>query len=351
MRRKNLIVIGLILGVTLALRIFNIPIASSQGPTLVATHVSDALPATDPAAALWQKATPLEAPLSAQQVTAPALPQTNVKAVTARALYNDSQLAILVEWSDPTKNDEMVRIQDFRDAVAVQFPIGDQPLFVCMGQVDGNVNIWHWKADWQKDLTGWQDIQTIYPNMNVDQYPFARVAMPAPSDYADPNYVPAFAAKNLFALPRKSPVENLVAGGFGTLTSQPPDAQIVAGFGEWSGSKWRVIFTRDLKAAGADMKSFDPTKVTPIAFAAWDGANGERNGQKSASQWANLQFESAPAQTQTTGQPGASEPPVKRVVIPSPTPPNTAVLIGVFVILGVVTALTGLILKARGDWE
>ncbi|MCC7165082.1 MAG: hypothetical protein IT331_21465 [Anaerolineae bacterium] len=351
MHKRNIVLfVGIVLG-ALALLFFNIPIASSQGATLVAARVTEPLPLKDPTAALWQTATPLEVPLSAQAVAAPVLLETNVKAVTARALYNDSQLAILVEWNDTTQNDSMVRVQDFRDAVAVQFPIGDQPLFICMGQVGGNVNIWQWKADWQKDSTAWQDMQTAYPNMNVDQYPFARVAMPAPSEYDDPNYVPAFAANNLFAMPRVSPVENLVAGGYGTLTSQPPAGQIVGGFGAWDNNTWRVIFTRDLATTGADNVSFDPAKLYPIAFAAWDGANGERNGQKSASQWANLQFEGAVAQaTQPTSPEVTVTEPAMRIVEPG-TPPDTTSTLVVFIILGGLTLLAALVLKARGNWE
>lgn len=350
MHKRNLIALSLVLAATLALMFLNIPVASSQGATLVAVRVAENLPANDPAAALWQKATPLQVPLNAQVITAPALFQTNVKSVTARALYNDSQLAVLVAWSDKTRNAEMVRIQDFRDAVAVQFPIADQPLYVCMGQIDGSVNIWQWKADWQQDLEGWQDMQTIYPNMNVDQYPFARVAMPAPSDYADPNYVPAFAAKNLFAMPRQSSVENLVAGGNGTLTSQGPERQYVAGFGEWGADQWRVIFTRDLVAPSADNVNFDVKKVYPIAFAAWDGANGERNGQKSASQWASLQFESAPQAAATTKQPPA-EPKVFEIKAVPLKPYDNRPTIVAIGILGVMTAFAALVLKARGNWE
>jgi hypothetical protein len=34
--------------------------------------------------------------------------------------------------------------------------------------------------------------------------------------------------------------------------------------------------------------TFVPGKTYSVAFAVWDGANNERNGQKSTSQWVNL---------------------------------------------------------------
>jgi hypothetical protein len=168
------------------------------------------------------------------------------------------------------------------------------------------VNLWHWKADWQADITAWKDMEAVYPNMNVDQYPFAEgEGLPAPSDYADSNYLTALAAGNLFAAPRLSPVEDLVAGGFGSLTAQQPEGQNVQGYGAWASGQWRVIFSRDLTSEEVDDVAFTPGQVYSVAFAAWDGANGERNGQKSTSQWVTFQLEQgeAGAIVSETGKP------------------------------------------------
>ena len=110
MNRRAVLSFSLILTVAVVLTFLKIPLASSQGVTLVAAQVSGALPATDPTDSLWQKATAVDVPLSAQNATPPMLLNTKVKSVTARALHNGSQLAILIEWADDTKNDEMVRV-------------------------------------------------------------------------------------------------------------------------------------------------------------------------------------------------------------------------------------------------
>ena len=194
-------------------------------------------------------------------------------------------------------------------------PLAEGQPFFCMGQQGGNVNIWHWKADWQADITARKDMETLYPNMYVDQYPFTSVTEPnlaAPGDYTDPNYLPALASGNLFAsATRASPVEDLIAGGFGSLTAQPADGQNVQGFGRWANGKWHVVFSRDLASKEADDVTFAPGKVYSMAFAAWDGANGERNGQKSTSQWVSLQVEGAapvqPPRAQPTATPNSIE--------------------------------------------
>ena len=322
-RHLSTTILTLVLALTGVLTFFKVPVASSQGVTLVAAQVEGDLP-LEPDAPAWQDTTAVVVPLSAQTVTKPIMSQTSVQSVSARALHNGQQIAILVEWDDETRNDQMVRVQDFRDAVALQFPqVSGQPFF-CMGMVGGNVNIWHWKADWQADLLAWQDMESQYPDMNVDQYPFAEGEMPSPADYQDVNYVPAAAAGNLFAMPRLSPVEDLVAGGFGTLTSEPAEGQNVQGNGTWENGRWRVVFNRDLASSESEDVTFKAGQVYSVAFAAWDGANGERNGQKSTSQWVSLQLEGQGAAAESAAPEGPGGLPVNTIMM---------IIIGVLVLL------------------
>ncbi|MCB0033175.1 MAG: hypothetical protein KDE51_04120 [Anaerolineales bacterium] len=293
MTRSRLLLLSL-LAVAGVLTFLKIPVASSQGVTIAAAPVEGALPLEDVASAMWDEATAVSVPLSAQIVAKPMFPEANVKAVDVRALYNDEQIAFLVEWEDETMDETAVRVQDFADAVALQFPLVEGQPFFCMGQQGGNVNIWHWKADWQAGMTVRQDVNSVYPDMYVDGYAFAdeEAGAAAPlSSYEDSNYVPAMAADNLFASATyASPVEDLIAGSFGSLTSQPADMQNVQGHGEYANGKWRVTFVRELMAITGDDAQFENGQVYSVAFAAWDGANEERNGQKSTSQWVSLQL-------------------------------------------------------------
>ena len=208
-------------------------------------------------------------------------------------------------------------MDEFRDSVAVQFPlVVGQPYF-CMGQQGGDVNIWHWKADWQAALTAQQQMRARFPNAYVDPYAFTEPGEDAlEAAYTDVNYLPARAVGNLIAPGvHKSSVEDLIAGGFGTLTSQPLEGQNVWGHGEWADGVWRVVFSRSLTAAEQEDVALALDQVHSVAFAAWDGANQERNGMKSTSQWVSLQFgapaqaaaaasESSPAPAATTPGPG-----------------------------------------------
>ena len=337
MFKRSRLLLGLVLIIAALLTFYKIPIASSQGLTLVSAAVEGDLPLTDPDSALWNQATAVDVPLSAQNVTKPFLLESKIKSLTARSIQNGSQIAFLVAWEDDSKNDSLVRVQDFRDSVALQFPLAEGQPFFCMGQQGGNVNLWHWKADWQADLTARQDMDTEYSNMYADLYPFADPAkgiQAGVADYADPNYIPAMASGNLFAVPvHASPIEDLIAGGFGSLTAQAADNQNVMGFGVWEAGNWRVIFSRDLASSETVDVTFVPGKTYSVAFAVWDGANGERNGQKSTSQWVNLQFGSAP-------RPAAVEEQVKpQKPWWQTTQVITLVMFGVLAVLFIVGAL------------
>lgn len=303
------LVILLIFVLSVLLTLYKVPLVSSQGLTVFVEWVDGDLPEDDLYADLWQRAVAVSVPLSAQKVSKPMLLESKIKSVNVRALQNATRLAFLVEWDDATRDDSIVRVQDFRDAVALQFPQATGQPFYCMGQQGGNVSIWHWKADWQADIAARQDMETLYPNIYVDQYPFAKQSAgvsAGPQDYEDANYLPALQAGNLFASAvHASPVENLVAGGFGTLTALPPEGQNVQGYGEWKDGKWRVIFSRTLASDIEGDVVFSPGKSYSVAFAVWDGANGERNGQKSTSQWIALQL-SSPAKA-LAEQPAVAE--------------------------------------------
>jgi hypothetical protein len=294
----------------LAATLLRVPTASSQGVTLVAKEVKDDLPADNPDSPLWDQAAAVEVPLAAQVSAVPKWLNPSIKGVTVRALHNDSRVAFRVEWADQTKDDRMVRVDEFRDAVAIQFALSDGQPFFCMGQAGGLVNIWQWKADWEADLAAYRDMEAAYPNMSVDSYPFTKAAAGAIASVADydPTYLTALAAGNLFASPRKSSVEDLNAGGFGSLTSQGAAGQNVQGKGVWRDGKWRVVFDRALKPADDGDMPLEVGQVTSIAFAAWDGSNGERNGQKATSGWYSLRLEGqVPRPSTGWAQPGLPE--------------------------------------------
>ncbi len=225
---------------------------------IVAKRISEDIP-SDPEDALWNRTTAFRVPLMyISQKTDPNVKALNLEIkrsntnpleifINVKALYNEKNIAFLVEWKDATRN-ELLGVDTFRDSVALQFPVNNTtvPSFR-MGQGKGKdikemVNIWFWKAEVQKYMDNGRQ-----------------------SDY-------------------RGPVENLMAGGFGTLALKDRDSQPVSGKGKWKNGQWNVVFRRAFSSTEGNAE-FTIGQFTPIGFAVWDGEESDVDGRKAVSAW------------------------------------------------------------------
>ncbi len=280
--------------ISVSATLFSISFAVSQEATLESKWIQGPVPIIDPNSPLWKQARAVEVPLSPQVTAAPMLMAPSIRSLTFRSLNNGSWAVFLLEWKDNTKNMSTLKITEFRDAVAMQFPLSSEQPYICMGQLGNTVTILHWKADWQQDMeTYYHDVKDAFPNLYVDYYPFA-VGKPPYATMPVANisrpYVTGLAAGNPFSNPlRLTPVEETISGGFGTLTSQTQ--QDTTGRGMWEGGAWRTVLARPMTTADPNDAVLAPGKTKPVAFAVWDGGNREVGGKKSVSSWLVLSFE------------------------------------------------------------
>jgi mono/diheme cytochrome c family protein len=216
--------------------------------------------------------------------------------ISVKAVHDGKELAILLTWSDTTHDHTAIRPQDFRDAAAIEFALTPDPPFFAMGQQDGAVNIWMWKAERQADLQpAFQDLDKIYPNIGIDSYPnLLRSPLEQPTRHAltlqsDPTYVTGWGAGNIVSDPtRLSAAEDLTARGFGTLRARPRTDQAVEARGEYATGSYRVMMKRALAAAGDGAAGLGPGDRVPVAFAVWNGSAGDRDGKKSVTIWQEM---------------------------------------------------------------
>lgn len=251
----------------------------SQALSLQALEAPSTVPLDDPWDSVWDGAPSREVALSAQNI-APPFGGGTVQGLTARALHDGRQLYVLLEWADDAPNDAVNGFEDFSDAAAIQFPAAAAdglPPFT-MGGPGSPVNIWQWKAVWQTDIdSGFATLQTRYPDTVTDGY----------QNEGDPLNRPAeFVGNPLAQRDHDSPVENLIAEGFGTLTHA--DTQDVAGSGAWRDGQWRALFARPFVPADDSLASFEVGTGTNVAFAVWDGGSDDRNGVKSIATYVEL---------------------------------------------------------------
>lgn len=281
-RRLDVVAVLVCLGVAaVGLRVLDANPAVAQTAALTAWQ-ADADPGMDLTAGPWTAVPPVELSLSSQTVTYPTGGGLRgvfgaVPTLTARALHHDGRLYVAISWPDLAADTGTRRPEDFADAAALQLPseAASSVPAVCMGQADRSVNIWHWRADSQEGL------DTIPERGYVDGYPGT-----------DDLWFPGRAAGNPLSDPDGGAVQDLVAGGFGTLT--PGAAQTVTGHGTHDGRRWSVVFARDLEAPGPLQPSLAVGRPTDAAFAVWNGGLDQRDGLKSVTSFTTLELAAQP---------------------------------------------------------
>ncbi len=166
--------------------------------------------------------------------------------ITVRAAYNDTALAILLEWDDRTRSipgdpkaEEIADPGMGEDMVAIQFPVavpkGMKKPYFGMGDGAHPVNLWQWR-----------------------------------SGTADK--------------PQSVALAN--ARGFARIESRDPASAGLTARGRYDKGRWRVVFTRPLAASSPDKDiTFQTGQFIPIAFAAWDGSNGETGSKHTMTTW------------------------------------------------------------------
>jgi DMSO reductase family type II enzyme heme b subunit len=193
-------------------------------------QMEGSLPSNDPYSSQWESVPGSEFKLAPQVHWPPRIQAVTVKAVKVKGVHNGQELAVLVEYEDPT--------EDAADAAALEFMVGDKPAHFAHGQemlqVEGGpVNIWFWKQENGKAV-------------------------------------------------------DMSANGFNTLQAQPK--QDVHATGRWQNGTWKVVFSRLLKTEDSQDVQIEPGEWRSVAFAFWDGAvvDGivkEKGAQKAVSSW------------------------------------------------------------------
>jgi hypothetical protein len=264
-----------------------VPMVQGQGFIVTSKSISEDLP-LDPRSSDWDKAPGVTIPLSSQiiftpRATSTPLGRSSVRQVEVKSLNNGKQIAIRLEWPDRTDNSGQI-LEDtpyFKDAAAIQFPApgGKEQPYFGMGNEGSPVNIWQWRSDLEND----QALRAIPLGDSYAGESSSNVGR----NWYDGVWKPLGPPKDK---ERMSPVEDLIAVGFSTLSLQ--DSQDVMGKGVYDGSgKWSAVFLRDLQTKDKEDVVLKKGATVPIAFAMWDGNNEERDGLKSISTWHELKID------------------------------------------------------------
>ena len=233
--------------------------------------------ADDPA---WREAMPVFLPLMPLWWR-----DEHVEGVSVRALHDGATLAFLLTWVDAAADRDLLSQTAFSDAVAVQLSAAEDPPLFAMGATGEPVNIWLWKAAWEDDRERVRGVGDRFPHTPDDQYGHLEESHAG-------LYRTALASGNLQSLGGGGvAAEDLVAEGLGSAESQALGNQQVRARGAWKSGRWQVVLRRPMRTGSEGDVALPAGGTAAVAFAVWDGAAGDRDGQKSVTIWHELQLE------------------------------------------------------------
>lgn len=219
------------------------PVKESEG-VVKGIKMEGELP-LDPMDPKWNTAEETTFPLVPQIIAKERFFKPTIDEITVSAVYNDKEVAFLLEWGDRTqsipgdpKAGELAEGELNQDAVAIQIPVTlpegmEKPYF---GHGDGGhpVNMWRWA-----------------------------------SGTAD-------GAQKVTLMDTK---------GIGKVEVRTDSSQ-VAGKGVYDKGRWRVVMKRTLQTNDKEKDlQIAAGKFIPIAFATWDGSNGEKGSLHELTTW------------------------------------------------------------------
>ena len=213
---------------------------------LRAQYVNGELPALGDAA--WETLKSSYFPLVGQVILEPRQFNPTIDSVNVKSFYNDTEVVFLFTWDDRTnttalEDEETGKVLE--DALAIQFPVkvpqgptAPKPYFLWGGRLP--VYLWHWKASAPEQVT------------------------------------------------------ELTAKGINNAEVQAAQSDIQAQ-GTYTTGQYNLWVKRALKTDDKKDLQIEPGVFVPIAFSAWDGANGDVEAKRVISSWYTFVLEPVPS--------------------------------------------------------
>ncbi len=213
---------------------------------LRAQYVAGELPAIEDTA--WDAVKPSYFPLVGQVIIEQRQFNPTIDSVNVKSFYNEKEVVFLFTWDDRTKTLELEDEQTgdvLQDALAIQFPVkvpqgptAPKPYFLWGGRLP--VYLWHWKASNPTQIT------------------------------------------------------ELTAKGIHNVETQAVQSDIHTE-STYTDGLYKLWAKRALKTDDKKDLQLEPGVFVPIAFSAWDGANGDINTKRAISSWYSFVLEPVPS--------------------------------------------------------
>ena len=198
--------------------------------------------------AAWETLKASYFPLVGQVILEPRQFNPTIDSVNVKSFYNDNEVAFLFTWDDrthTTASEDEETGKMLEDAVAIQFPVkvpqgptAPKPYFLWGGRLP--VYLWYWKASAPEQVT------------------------------------------------------ELTAKGISNAEVQAVQSDLQAE-GTYTDGQYNLWVKRALKTDDKKDLQLEPGVFVPIAFSAWDGANGDVDAKRVISSWYTFVLEPVPS--------------------------------------------------------
>lgn len=249
----------------------------------------DRVPADDALSRTWKYGYPTKVVLDGQTMTNPQRALPAVEAVTVRAIHDGTSVGFQLEWDCGEERTSTTEPTWFRDAAAVLLVPPSAEDLRPMGSATQPATLLHWKADWQRQVSGDpQGVPQVFPNRSVDYYPPlvnvppGQVTSQSYVDAGQTQWLPGLHSHNpMSAAHRDTAVEKLTARRYGTAATCA--TQNASGHGVYEKGRWTAVMVKPLASTDTDELALQPGGTYSVAFAVWLGSTGDVGSRKSPS--------------------------------------------------------------------
>lgn len=209
----------------------------------------------------WSDVERFYVPLAGQIVVSPRWFDPSVKEVWIQALHDDTELALLVSWNDPSESPDSAWLEWKTKIVGHMAPAEGEPV----------------------------DAAEPSPDRLAVQFP-----QEMPEGMARPYFLMGDGSTPVYLWDwdaQRGALES-VARGLTSVSAQDDEHQALTAVASWEAGRWRVLFRRTLESDDPEDLRFEIGRAIPIAFSAWDGDHGESGTRRAVSSWYFIHLES-----------------------------------------------------------
>lgn len=221
--------------------------------------------------------------------------------LSVRALHDGEEIAFRLTWRDATADQPKYDDEQFADTAALELYRGDAEPFIGMGSFATPVDVWRWTARFPPP-----------PRRGVPTFSNDPEEATSSDKGKEPGESPAEEGKEINS-PESSSVEDnsekkvqvlsvdqqrRLSGeitGYGAGTFALEFSQLVHTRGRWHDGVWTVELRRPLQIKNNLFGvSLEPGCDASVAFAIWNGSQGDHGGKKAITIWQDMHVEAQP---------------------------------------------------------